>query len=220
VVRAQETVEIGQPVTATMTESEYEFEYSFSGSAGDVIVAEMRAVDPFGDLDSPLLILLDADRKVVADTTNAFSFSNALLAAELPRDGVYAMLATRQDGPTGESVGEFTLELIAPEAIPADGSISGSATREGRNQYYLVNRERLQRQLQEEERRPDGSGRSTVSTRMGGREVAAINGEELTTGMLGEFEAGTTYIVWVGRAPFSFSFGETGVDFELSITES
>jgi len=221
-IGAQETaLEFGQPVTGAITETDYEFEYPFSGAAVDVVIAEMRALDPYGALNKPVLMLMDANRQVLADTTLAFSFTFAVLAAELPADGDYILLATRLDGRTGDSVGEFSLELIAPAPLAPDMPAEGRASSEGRSQYFVV---RPSDPFSVSYHKTDGDMVAQVSVSRinpddgGLREIAVLGGEELTRGVLGEFPPGAVYVVSVGQARYSFSLEETAVDFELALS--
>lgn len=210
----------GDIVTGEITDTEYEIEYSFTGNEGDVIVIEMKAVNSLGGLTSPELILLGVNGRVYADTSRAFNFSSTTLAAQLPDDGQYTIIATRRNGRAGDSVGAFTLELLLPEALEPDSPFEGMASSEGRTQYYLVETDQTFSVLYQ---RISGNlfpviEVNALDAQSGGLEsVAAVSGNQLTLALLGEFLSRSPYIVTVGEAPLDFNFREVTVNFTLTL---
>lgn len=214
------TIVYGDIVTGEITDTEFEIEYTFEASAGDVVVIEMTAVDPLGDLNSPELVLLGTDNRVLTDTADAFNLSSTVLATELPTDGTYTIIAGRRDGRAGDSVGEFTLELILPDALTVESTTTGFVSSEGRSQYFLAQSESLFSVFYE---KTDGEMSPEISVNIldedsGGLEaVATMQGDLLSLGTLGVFSANTTYVVAVGEALFDFNFREVTTDFTLQL---
>jgi hypothetical protein len=85
----------------------------FYGDVGDRIVIEMTAVD--GNLD-PFLILLDDQLIPLAENDDIVDGNqNSRLEFQLPRDGYYAIVATRYQQQEGTSTGNYELTLSRSE---------------------------------------------------------------------------------------------------------
>lgn len=85
----------------------------FYGEVGDQIVIEMTAID--NSLD-PLLILLDDQLIPLAENDDiADGNRNSRLEFQLPRDGYYAIVATRFEQDSGTSTGTYELTLSRSE---------------------------------------------------------------------------------------------------------
>ncbi len=107
-------------VSGTIDDQNSFEEYIFFGRQGDVIRVSMERAS--GDLD-PLVTLLDSDRKQVAFDDDSGRDQNALLDSfELPRDGMYILVAARYEREFGTTSGAYllSLELIEPGS-GADG---------------------------------------------------------------------------------------------------
>jgi len=122
------TITYGETLVGEISNREFEIEYRFTGSAGDVIVLEMQPAEVLGDLDHPVIMVLDTDYTPLWD---AGSYGSAVLAAVLPYDGEYVILATRSDGRAGDSVGEYTLTLSNLPVIEPGALIEGEVSSEG-----------------------------------------------------------------------------------------
>lgn len=223
-VIGQDTViEYGQTVEGEITNSQFELTYAFSGTEGDVIVIEMLPVDTLGDLDNPELLLLDSDNQIVTSTAGSFSFGSATLIAELPHDGRFTIIATRRDGRSGASVGEFTLELMLPEVINLAKSANGTVSSEGESQYYVVKPEKefiVSYQKTDGDMFPEITI-GTVNPETGGLvEAAVASGKALTEASFGVFAGGMPYLIVISKAPFDFNFNEVTADYILIITPS
>lgn len=136
-VLAQEdsnTIAYGDTVVGEITNREFEIEYTFTGKADDVVVIEMHQVDVLGDLDHPVIMVLDTEYNPLWDTG---SYGSAVLAAMLPYDGEYVILATRSDGRAGDSVGEYTLTISNLPLLEAGVPVEGDVSSEG-VVYYAV----------------------------------------------------------------------------------
>jgi hypothetical protein len=105
--QAQDALKLGEMVAGVIDNANYEVQYSFSGKAGDTVLVSMFPKPGTYDL-SPVLILRDSKKAPLA-RNEGFTASGATIVAELPADGDYSILATRQGGSTGSSEGEFVL---------------------------------------------------------------------------------------------------------------
>ncbi|GAB4508739.1 MAG: hypothetical protein OHK0046_02110 [Anaerolineae bacterium] len=221
-LRAQDTpIEYGQFVTGEITNREFEVSYTFTGDAGQVVVIEMKPVDTLGDLNSPELLLIDAEGQLISSTVRTLSVLQAVLVAELPANGEYIIIATRRDGRAGDSVGEYTLELILAEQLMAGEALAGQLSSEGRSQYYSVNSEReFQIQYQ---KTSDGELSPQITVNLinedGIDEVASVEGDSLSIALLGNFAPAAPYLIIVGRPLFYFSINEELADYELTFIQ-
>ena len=216
-------INYGDIVTGEITNEEFEVEYTFTGNEGDVVIIEMNEVDTLSDLRRPDLILLDTTGRVFL-ATDGYSSGNALLAVQLPSDGDYVIIATRRDGRSGDSIGEYTLELILPSILTVDEPVNGTLSSEGRTQYYLVGTTEPFSVMYDRELGdmfPQFSVNILDSDDGGLLAVASADGDQLERALLGTFSSNFPYIVTVGRALFDINFREVTVDFnlELSIDE-
>lgn len=218
-VNAQEAVAFGDIVEAEMTASDYEFEFTIEGAAGDVVIFDLQPVDPFGDLDEPVLVLTNDDG-VVASTVNAFNFGEATLVAELPADGAYTLLATREGGVAGDSVGEFTLEFILAEVLESGAAVDGSTASDTRANYYVVSAasEWAISYIKQDGDLPAQVSVNVIDEEAGDIEaVATLFGAEVSEGLFGIFPAESLYIVTVSEPDFYFAFDEETADYTLEV---
>lgn len=221
VVNAQDTatpLEFGELVEGEITNEQFEVRYSFAGRSGDIIVIEMRAVDTLGDLDEPAILLLDEKGSIVDDTLDTSSFNRAILVTTLPDTATYTVIASRKGGRSGESVGEYTLEMILPRIIRNGDKVNDSATNDGRTRYYVLMLEEAASLYFE---KTSGEMGLDVKVRALGSltDDFAATGKKLTVATLGQMDANTPYIVTVGRALFDFTFGEASANFVLSTSK-
>jgi hypothetical protein len=111
---AQDAIELGQEIEGEITNRDYEFEYTFSGSEGQLISIEMKpAAD--SQLD-PEVFLYDSENELLA-VNDDFSYPTSLILISLPADGEYTVVASRNDGRSGSSEGEYVLTVSEPEAM-------------------------------------------------------------------------------------------------------
>jgi hypothetical protein len=116
---AQDTaLEFGAPVTGEISDREFEFEYSFTGSEGQIISLEMSPGEN-SELD-PEVYLYSTDNELLA-ANDDFSYPTARIYYMLPADGEYLIVATRNEGRSGTTTGEFVLDVSVIEAV-APGS--------------------------------------------------------------------------------------------------
>ena len=215
------TITYGDLVEGEITDEVFEVKYQFEGGRDDVIVIEMRAVDSLGDLSDPEIQLTNSDSTVIADTFENFDFAAAILTVQLPADDLYSIIATREDGEAGDSVGAFTLELIEPETLIHKESINASLIFDQRPQYFtftdpnplIFTYTHLDGQLL------PGITINTLSTENPGslEELSIAEGDALTYASLGVFESERPYIIIVEQQLFTFSLDEITADFELAV---
>jgi hypothetical protein len=216
-------IQFGQPVTGTLTNDQYEFHYTFTGQRGQVILVEMKAASSSSNVFSPVLILLSPEGKTIADTSDAFSFQETLLATELPTDGTFTIVATRADGAKGKSVGDFMLELILPKTLTLDNPISDQVTRAGGDAYYVASADtpfHITYTKQEGAFFPQVSVNRIDSQLSSLNEVALLSGVEFTAGTLDKLDADTTYIVAVGESPLDYSEDDVTATYTLEAGRS
>jgi hypothetical protein len=216
-----EGIAYGDVVEGEMTEDEFEFNYTFEGSEGDVIIVSFRPVEEFGDLDSPIIIITDADGDAIADTTDTFVFGNLIVAAELEDDGEYNIFLTRADGDSGESVGEFTLELINLPILEVGSPLEEEETdSDSRSQYYAVKSEedwgisylKLDGSMEIEVTVNTIDSSSAALTA-----IASVDGDLLTEAAIGIFDGGETYVVSIGEPLFAFNFDTVDAEYSLEL---
>jgi hypothetical protein len=129
----------GETVSGEITADEFEIPYTFKGAAGDIIVVEMRRANTDSGLYNAALVVLDPSGSLIADSADyiAYEGAEAIVAVELPENGEYTVLATRDSGRSGEEIGEFVLKLFNPEIL-GEEPIQGEVTNETQDQYYVV----------------------------------------------------------------------------------
>ncbi len=121
---AQDTVlEFGQAVTGEISDREFEFEYSFAGEEGQLISIQMSPADD-SELD-PEVYLYSSDNELLA-ANDDFPFPTSLILYRLPAAGEYLIVATRNDGRSGSSSGEFSLEVSLAESTPFGTTIEAT----------------------------------------------------------------------------------------------
>lgn len=217
-VSAQDALDYGDSVDGEITNREYEVEYIFAGSEGDVIIITLTPEDEFGGLSNPVIILLDSEGDDL--TTVESGLGAAALIYDLPEDGEYIIIASRSDGRTGDAVGGYTLTLDVAKELAAGEPVSGVATNE-EAQYYFI--------------RPDGDF-AILYTHEGGDfspEITAnelgeqyfsnnnlealitIRGESIDEVIFSVNTRSDLIIVRVGPSLFEFSFGSEDVEFTI-----
>jgi hypothetical protein len=132
-------IKYGDTTSGEITNDTFEVSYLFSGTQGDVVVVEMRRANSDSGLYNAALLLLAPDGSLLADSTDYFAYegADALIAAELPEDGKYTLLATRDNGRTGDEEGEYTLKLLQPVEL-SETPTQGNVNNDIQDQYYVV----------------------------------------------------------------------------------
>lgn len=220
VVSAQEPLEPDTPVRGEITNEAFEVEYTFSGTADSVVVIEMLAEDEDGftnDLTAQVIIL-DSSGSVVIDTAENFVFSDAVLVTVLPADDDYTLLASRENGRSGDTEGEYTLQLIVPQVLGVGDSVESTASSENNAEYYVVNADSdyiLRYNKSAGDYDPE-INISTIDDNNSDFEDYALASGQLDTVAMGNIEAGI-YVVRIQEAFFSFYFDEVTADYSLSV---
>ncbi|GAB1420250.1 hypothetical protein MASR2M15_03390 [Anaerolineales bacterium] len=219
-VSAQEELVAGTPLTGEISNQTFELEYSYSGTEGEVIVIELRPVEEFGDLDYPEILLLDSENTVINSTVDHFDYGEATLIAKMPATGTYTVLATRQDGRSGDSVGQFTIQVIEPTLLSEDVT-SNSITNDAGSQYYLANFDKSYSLIYLKKAGDFGpevvAGALNETEGQINDEEFVLSGERMSLGSIGIFDAGVDYIVIVRAPLFSFYFDAVSADYELNL---
>jgi len=114
-------IEFGQTIEGSISNRDYEFEYTFNGNEGDVIAITMEPSDSSSNLD-PQIVLRDADGDPLA-ANDDFSYPISLIVLRLPGSGEYSILATRTQGSTGSTEGDFILSLTNIEPVVAGSKL-------------------------------------------------------------------------------------------------
>lgn len=128
ITAAQDTaLTLGEAITGEITASDYEFSYTFEGSAGDTALIQMWQAPDSSDYVDTYLILEGPDGKVFAENSNdPANYSGSVIAAVLPDDGTYTVIATRDGGRTGSSVGEYVLVVNTVEVLKPGSKVNAT----------------------------------------------------------------------------------------------
>jgi hypothetical protein len=129
VTAAQDTVALtlGEAVEGEISSSEYEFPYTFDGSTGDTALIQMwQAPDSSEYLDSYIILQAPSGDIVAENSNDPANFSGSVIAAKLPEDGTYTIIATRDGGRTGDSAGPFILVANTVETLTAGAKVEAT----------------------------------------------------------------------------------------------
>lgn len=139
--QAQDATSIGygETINGEITEDEFEIPYTFSGTAGDVVLVEMRRANTDSNLYNAAVVVLDPSGSLIADSADYIAYEGAegIVALQLPEDGDYTILATRNSGRSGDETGEYLLKLFQLDVL-GKKPIQGEVTNETQDQYYAV----------------------------------------------------------------------------------
>lgn len=195
----------GETVQDTITNETYEIQYQFSGQAGDVYVFVMHGgeIDAGRGLYQPALILQNPQNAVIASTFDQFqmfgAYGGAYLAVELPIDGLYTLVATREGGAAGGTSGAFTLSMIAPIRLQPGVPTSG-AVQFGRDWdfYYYGGQDNFSVRYTRAggDYWPEVAVHTSVNGNLTG--VGYLLGDRMTRGQMGIFAGGDGYFITVG----------------------
>jgi hypothetical protein len=102
-------IDYGAALSGTIDDDTPQRYFRFDARRGDVVTVSLDNAS--GNLD-PLLVLLDSDLVELARDDNSGDNRGArILAFTLPRNGVYYLVATRFGEQTGQTRGEFVLQV-------------------------------------------------------------------------------------------------------------
>jgi len=212
----------GDTVEGQITDDAFEIRYPFSGKAGDVVIIRMESAGQDGGLQTPAFYVLLGDDQLI-DSTRIFTLAQTFAygVVQLPEDGDYVLLATRRDGQSGKSEGNFRLSFNVATRLAADTEISATGT-DTSEQYYVI----------------EPSGAFTLwYTKTGGRftpsisisaiqdngfsdQVAEMSGRFLDKGTLSITpDSGVLYVARVGKAFLSNSTGDVAYTLSYSASE-
>jgi hypothetical protein len=214
-VQAQQEILADTPVTGEITNESFAQDYVYKGTAGEVLVITLAPVDILSDYDQPALLVTDeSGRELINDD----SFGTLTIALELEEDGIYTITATRYDGATGLSVGEYTLTLTKPQEMALGDTVEGRIDNES-TQYYMYRGEDDFILVYNR----DGSFAPQVSLITIGdngilNEVGFMGGDLVTAAAIGIIPGETIYLIRLAPALFSFSFDTQVSDYTLEVT--
>jgi hypothetical protein len=117
-------IAMGDSMSGTISNETFVQLYTFSGSAGDTVTITMKGD---GNLD-PYIGLIDPNDNVVAeddDSGGGTGGVDAQISIRLTESGTYVIAATRSGIDQGDTVGNYTLDLISGPPPAPEGSVSG-----------------------------------------------------------------------------------------------
>ena len=219
-VHAQQTLTYGEPVTSEITDDVPEQVYTFFGKANEVVVISMNAVDVLADLDRMMLVLSDPEGQTIAERD---SFSGPVVFAELPFDGTYTVIATRPE--EDDSVGEFTLVAGLVPEVSLGTNLNDTVTTEDGDHYYVYRGEDdfyLNYSKEAGDFSPEVSVNVINLDRGEGQldVVGVLGGKFVRRGSMGAFPGNDLYIIRLGEASFSFSFGELTATYAIELLDA
>ncbi|MFP4321854.1 MAG: hypothetical protein ACLFTK_05310 [Anaerolineales bacterium] len=106
-------IEYGEEVTGSLNDETWFEEWFFAGSAGDVVIIELTAVEPPPDGLDPYVVLLDPNGEVITenDDREPGNTNAAIEQVTLNQDGLHGIIATRFRFDEGDTSGEYRLSL-------------------------------------------------------------------------------------------------------------
>lgn len=211
-------LEYGVTVQGELTAEAFEVTYTFSGTAGDIVVAEMGRLDFDSDIDEPAVQILDANGALLGLSEG---FGTTRTVVILPADGVYTVVATRTDGIGGESVGPYLLTLYRAPVLQPGESFSDTTT-SAEVDFYAINTAGLVN-LNFNITGGDFRPAVTVSAIDSGEitDVFEVYGERLQGGTFTlQVFSGETLVVAVEEALFDFNFEPVTAEYSIGITAS
>jgi hypothetical protein len=206
----------GDTVTGEITDREFEIEYLFDAEEGDLIVISMKGAEGADDMDYPSVILLNPDFDIVGST---YGYTETLYVSSIPSTGEYTILATRNDGRAGESLGEFELTLDKVEILSVDSPITAEIDNES-TMYYGIS-DVGEFTIIYEKLEGDFFPYISINKINEGEldDIAYMTGEVLTMGMMrldGEEEI---YILMVTPPPYYYSSKPLTATYSLTLEE-
>jgi hypothetical protein len=222
VVQAQDTpIAYGETVAGEISSRTFEVAYAFEGEAGDIALITLTPDDIYEGFDEPALLLLNADGDVLVSIDAIFA--NAILVHELEASGTYTIIATRQDGRSGESEGAYTLSLSRLDLLEVNVPVEGSASATTSSTYavrsstpvdlrYVYNSGALVPALVVNAINNEFAFDNNLD------EVVTVTGSTITRVTVGIPETDTLYVVTVGVGPFYFSFSDEEETVEYTLT--
>ena len=210
----------GQTVTGEITNEQFEVPFDFTGSAGDFAVAQLNATDGPRTLGEATLLLLDANRAILASVEDFYP--PGTLVFQLPTDGTYTLVATRLGGQAGQDVGGFELRLAKAQVLSANTPVQETVATDDPDVYVVQARGPFTLAY---EKRGGTLSPAIEVYRVSGvavwEEVAILHGRQLSAGtMLIQISsniAAETYLVVAEHADFDY-YDEEPVQAEYTLT--
>lgn len=209
--RAENELVIGEVVTGEITDAQFEVFYKLQAEQGQVLVIEMFAAERDNDLDWPELVLYDGDNQTIADTFSSISINRAVLVVEMPHNGSYQVIATRDDGRSGDSVGEYVLRVLAPPVLQSGETVTDVVLGEGPVNYYVVESDTAFSVYYEFS---NGNFRPILEAYRVEDDydminLATLRGRELANGTVGfRNTEGSRFVITIGDSPYASSFND------------
>ena len=212
----------GDVVLGTITDDAPQVRYRFEGAAGDVVAIEMLSADRSlsNPLSEPVLILLDEQGVEMQSTQPDFPVDDTLLIAELLTDGMYTIIATRDEDVERKSVGAFELRLKHVDMLEVGAVRTVTSSNEQSGVYYAVQGDEAFQVVYERLAGafwPEVSVYILTGENSGYDPLALASGRGLKQVALGTFEPGMTYVVMIREAPFDYYGEVVDVEFDLWI---
>lgn len=212
-----ESLSYGESATGEITNRHFEIEYEFEAQAGDVVVMTMTPADTDA-FRTPGILLLNEEYDVVGEAFDTYSVT---LFHDAQASGVYYILATRNDGRSGEGVGQFSLQLSRAPVLQNGQDLCEGATSES-DKHYAVRAGGdfdVSYQYLDGDFRPEVSI-NTIKSRGNGLEARiSLTGPSLERGSIGATVRGgqsTLLIVRVGQRSWDWSDDKTA-DYRLRL---
>lgn len=201
---------IGDAVTGEITNERYEVVYEFESEATEIILFELKALDRSGDLRWPEIQLLGDNERVLLDSNNWVSIYESVGVLVMPYSGSYMLIVGRDDGRTGDSVGEYELRILRPQRLVMGETLSASALNDGNLNYYSVQPNGASFSIYYELQ--DGALRPYIQAYRIDEDaqmisIATLSGEELVSGNIGiDGASGELFIFTVGDSPYAYYY--------------
>ena len=224
-VSAQDSIAPGDVITGEISESSLEVTYQADVTEGVPVVFAVTGIDAFDDgFSDPKLVLNAPTGETVSDTDEMFqihgTFGQEYLVFVPNATATYSITVGQTE--FGDSVGEFTLEMIEVPVVALDEVYSGDVTTEGDYDFYFINSDSdfiVSYEIDETEYVPEIL-LNTHDLEEGLEPVAYMGGEVFTRGAFGIFPAGEAFIISVGEPNgfFSFFFDEITTNYSIQIS--
>lgn len=206
------TISINESISGEITNRNFEVNYVFEGVAGAIAIFYVEATEEDTELIRPEIIIFDEDKRILKDTTDIYGYQESTLVMALPYTGNYTIMVTRDDGRTGESVGEYALTIIQPRTLTPGETISQTALNNKSLNYYSVKPVNKPFSLYYEF--SNGELRPIIEAyrvKENGElvNVARFSGEELQSGSIGlDGTRSEIYIFTIGDSPYAYYYDD------------
>ena len=214
----------GESATGEITNRHFEVEFAFEAEVGDVVVITMTPEDTEA-FRNPGILLLNEDYDVIGEAFDSYSVT---LFYDVKDSGSYYILATRNDGRSGEGVGEFSLALSRAPVMENGQDLYDSATSE-LDRYYAVRADGdfdVSYQFRDGDFRPEVSINTIKSRGNGLESQISLTGPSLERGSIGasiRSESSELFIVKISQRVWDWSdnkFADYRIRLDLNVPAS